>query len=443
MAVNVSVTEYPLTDIEIKKIKFDPANPNVMTDQELEQMRESMKEFGFLEPVIVDQNYVIADGEHRVKIYKEFGRKTIQAYQVTCKNDAQRRFIRQIKNKLHGEHDLEKDVKELELLMQANPFGLEKLLNFDNDDLTKMQELLSKQNNLFDEVDHDSLVSKYGAPPFSVLDARQQYWMERKDYWHSFGIKSEKGRDNDLVFGYQDYDSQEYLKQKSKHGSSIFDPVLAEIIYKWFSQKGDHVLDPFAGGSVRGIIAAALGRQYYGVDLSKRQVEENEKQLKDTTIPKSRMRFEPVWLHGNSLNISKFFKTKFNLLASCPPYFNLEQYTDDPQDLSNLAWPQFLAQYYSIIKKSCELLKDNSFAVFVVGDVRDKQGFYRNLVWHTVQAFEKAGLGLYNQLILLTPLGTAPMRAPPIFIKKRKVVLVHQYVLVFYKGNVNKILPYR
>ena len=39
-------------------------------------------------------------------------------------------------------------------------------------------------------------------------------------------------------------------------GTLIFDPVLCEIAYRWFCPKGGVVLDPFAGGSVRGIIAS-------------------------------------------------------------------------------------------------------------------------------------------------------------------------------------------
>ncbi|MGB3315839.1 MAG: DNA methyltransferase, partial [Albidovulum sp.] len=41
-------------------------------------------------------------------------------------------------------------------------------------------------------------------------------------------------------------------------GTSIFDPVLCEIAYRWFCPQGGTVLDPFAGGSVRGIVASQL-----------------------------------------------------------------------------------------------------------------------------------------------------------------------------------------
>ena len=37
-----------------------------------------------------------------------------------------------------------------------------------------------------------------------------------------------------------------------ENGTSIFDPVVCELAYTWFAPVGGVVLDPFAGGSVRG-----------------------------------------------------------------------------------------------------------------------------------------------------------------------------------------------
>ena len=39
---------------------------------------------------------------------------------------------------------------------------------------------------------------------------------------------------------------------------SVFDPVLCELMYYWFSFDKAKILDPFAGGSVRGIIASKI-----------------------------------------------------------------------------------------------------------------------------------------------------------------------------------------
>ena len=88
---------------------------------------------------------------------------------------------------------------------------------------------------------------------------------------------------------------------------------------------------------------------------------------------------------------------------------------------------------------SLRKLKNDRFAAFVVGDIRDPDGFYRDFISDTIRAFEKHGAKLYNQLILLEQLGTVPLRARRQFMGLRKVVKVHQNVLVFYKGDTKKI----
>ena len=81
-------------------------------------------------------------------------------------------------------------------------------------------------------------------------------------------------------------------------GTSIFDPVLAELAYRWFSPPGGHVLDPFAGGSVRGIVASVLGRQYTGIDLRAEQIAANEPQAARICAGG----IMPRWIVGDSRN---------------------------------------------------------------------------------------------------------------------------------------------
>lgn len=44
-----------------------------------------------------------------------------------------------------------------------------------------------------------TLAQRFIVPPFSVLDARQGYWQERKRAWLALGIRSELGRGEDLA----------------------------------------------------------------------------------------------------------------------------------------------------------------------------------------------------------------------------------------------------
>ena len=110
------IKEHELKQVPVNKIKVDGENPNIVTPEQLEAMRYSMEKFGYLAPIIVDQDFIVADGEHRLQIYKEFGKTTIPCYIVEC-NPAERKLIRQTMNKLHGVHDSLMDAQELKRII--------------------------------------------------------------------------------------------------------------------------------------------------------------------------------------------------------------------------------------------------------------------------------------------------------------------------------------
>lgn len=552
-----------------------------------------------------------------------------------------------------------------------------------------------------------SLARRFLFPPFSVLDSRTGAWQERKAAWLDLGIRSEIGREGNLL------KTSRMLKRKLKQrdgtfwtGTSVFDPVICELAYRWFSPEGAAVLDPFAGGSVRGIVAARLGRKYHGVDLRGEQVAANREQwgelekrglavcasptvesqleAKDLTpvelhaghlvkrddlfsvagvcggkvrtcwhlaegaeglvtagsrsspqanivahvakalgipsrihtpegelspellaaqaagaevvqhqagrnsvivsrarkdaeesawreIPfgmecqeaveataaqvanlpwgkfrrlvvpvgsgmslagilhglaragqselpvlgvrvgadpekrldryapegwrsqvelvKSGHKYDelveaslgtlqldpvyeakalehlaegdlfwivgirqtreeqllehqapaPRWEEGDGLEARELYQGEaFDFLFSCPPYGDLEVYSDDPRDLSNMSWQAFLAAYREIIKRAVAMLKEDRFACFVVGEIRDRDGAYRRLVGETVEAFEAAGARYYNELVHVMPVGGRRFMAGNHFQAARKISRMHQSVLVFCKGDAKK-----
>lgn len=214
-------------------------------------------------------------------------------------------------------------------------------------------------------------------------------------------------------------------------GTSIFDPVLCELAYRWFSPAGGVVLDPFAGGSVRGIVAATLGREYIGCELRPEQVAAN----RDQAARICTAGVMPVWIVGDSAATIPALDAAADFVFSCPPYGDLEVYSDGADDLSNMDHAGFVAVYRVIIAAAIAKLKPDRFACFVVGDFRCKKGFYRNFVSDTIAAFEDAGARLYNEAILVTAAGSLPIRAGKQFEASRKLGKTHQNVLVFCKGD--------
>ena len=214
--------------------------------------------------------------------------------------------------------------------------------------------------------------------------------------------------------------------------------MLCDLIYSWFAASGGQVIDPFAGGSVRGIVAGRSGLKYWGSELRPDQAESNLQQVE--LIKKKHpgtLIGIPEWIVGDSLE-ELDGAPDADFIFSCPPYGDLEKYGDDPRNLSNTNTTDFLVAYRAIVSKAVAKLRDDSFACFVVGDYRDKEGYLSNFVWETIHAFKLAGARLYNHAILRTQIGSAAIRAGGTFSAYRKLIAVHQNVLIFCKSDAKK-----
>jgi Conserved hypothetical protein 95 len=213
--------------------------------------------------------------------------------------------------------------------------------------------------------------------------------------------------------------------------------VLCEVAYRWFCPPGGAVLDPFAGGSVRGIVASRLGLRYTGIDLSERQIRANRAQATKICARDN----QPRWIVGDSRELGKLLRAeeRFDLVFTCPPYGDLEVYSDDPRDLSTFEYPDFIVALGGILEASARRLRPHRFMVLVVGDFRDPGGLYRAFPADTIKACGAAGLPLYNEAVLVTAVGSLPIRIGAQFGKYRKLGKTHQNVLTFFNGEPERL----
>ncbi|CAB4131113.1 AdoMet_MTases domain containing protein [uncultured Caudovirales phage] len=420
----------------IADIKANPKNPRVIKGDKFAKLVKSITDFPEMlekRPLVcftdTDDKVVVLGGNMRLKAAKECGLKQLPIILADDWTEEQKSQFLIKDNVSFGEWNYE-DLQADWDVEQLGDWGLD-LPSFGSEDITEEKSESKEQNK--------KLSDRFIIPPFSVLDTKQGAWQQRKNYWLSLGIKSEIGRENNSLglANVKNYDYEYRANYDISKGTSIFDPVLCELAYQWFNVPNGKILDPFAGGSVRGIVAAKLGFNYLGNDLRSEQIEANrinaKEVLRDAEI-------YPVWTCGDSLQIDTIAKDyKADLIFSCPPYSDLEVYSDIKEDISNMPYKEFIEVYKQIIKKSCDLLKEDRFAVFIVGDVRDKKGFYQNFVSDTIISFWNCGVILYNEMILVNQLGNLPMRAAKYFNGGRKVGKQHQNVLVFYKGNPKNI----
>jgi hypothetical protein len=734
-----------------------PDHPRNPRDHDEAQLRSSVLRFGFTDPPMLDgRTGLLAEGHGRKKVtvaLRAAGRpddlpagrpwppegilvRTDGAWLVPVvhgwrsADDTEAEAYLLAGNQGGGWHD--DDLAGLLADLAATDAGLDGT-GFDDGYLIDLASGDTRDDDT--PAPNPPLADRFVVPPFSVLDARSGRWADRKARWMTLGIRSELGRDGGATLPSLSGRIPDYYAQKRRAeaavgreltnpefeashlvmpdgsslgvgGTSVFDPVLAELAYRWFCPPAGLVLDPFAGGSVRGVIAAALGRRYVGIELRAEQIDANREQWAtigprlavagpppdftpavtpverrgpvwvkrddawcrggafgaksramfalvdghagivtagartspqieraaltaaalgigcrvhvpagaDTPeiatclgagaeivrhragrLPVLRARFrddaaarpdwlavpfgmglaeyvddvaaqvadlpdgvrrivvptgsgatlagvlrglaragfelpvvgvtvghdpaeylnafapddwrdrvtlvasplpfdapapgpmldglpldsryeakclpflepddllwcvgiraseagpglagrpapEPRWIVGDSRRVLDSGAELppgdgYDLLFSCPPYADLEQYSDDPADLANMPYRDFLAAYREIVRRAVARLAPDRFAVWVVGEVRDRAGAYRGLVPDTVRAFRDAGCAYHGEAILITPVGSVPIRAPRAFVASRSLGKIHQQVLVFVKGDAKR-----
>lgn len=443
--------------------KYNPRKNLQPGDAEYEKLKRSIEHFGYVDPIIVNKkNNIVIGGHQRLKVLVDLGFKDVDVVYVDL-NDTDEKALNIALNKVSGDWDADKLEDLLREIQLDTDFDVE-LTGFDLSEIETLYGNVDDVNDVEKEINSElseerkkhagGLLEKCGGfAPFSVLDASTKKWQDRKNEWITkLGIHSEVGRNATVINngGLEKFN----IKDKFMNYTSIFDPVLCEIMYKWFCIHGGIILDPFSGGSVRGIVASELGYKYTGIELRKDQVEANIQNYKELcsnaeylTVD-NKCEYEvsdPVWICDDSNNIDKHVSNEFaDMIFTCTPYANLEVYSDDDRDIRNKKYEEFIKLYSNILQKAATKLKNNRFFVLVIGEVRDKKSsYYYNFVGDTINIMiNKCKLNYYNEMILKTPNGALRLTCGRAFNKYRKIGKCHQNILVFYKGDNFKEINY-
>ena len=145
--------------MSVNKLKVDGLNPNKMTESEIESLKRNFERFGFLVPIITNKDYVIADGEHRMKAAIEIGMSKVSVIALPVK-EVDRKILRQVMNKLRGKHDPKLDADEYRFILQET--SMEELTDLmSKPEQEILNSLEEKDDSLISEVDktHERLMT--------------------------------------------------------------------------------------------------------------------------------------------------------------------------------------------------------------------------------------------------------------------------------------------
>lgn len=480
--------------VNLSQIQVNGANPRIIKDDKFEKLICSilvLPKMLELRPIVVDNTFVALGGNMRYRALtaisdmdeeelksrlseaRDFQKKTaaeqdnLIEYWLRWKDkptaqiikatdlseDEQREFI--IKDNVgYGEWDMDALANEWDA-EELDDWGIDVWQNKEWGNGESSGATNSKPANA-------SLNDRFIVPPFSILDTRKGYWQERKKKWRELIGDNGESRNDTLITSpeikYKDLyqrtrqhreelgiSFKEYLDKYvpddvKEHeaskvlsaGVSLLDPVMAEIVCRWFGQDKCKTFDCFAGDSVFGYVSAHLGNEFIGIELRPEQAQLNNERVEGMTAR---------YINDDGQNVAQHIAPESqDLLFSCPPYFDLEKYSDLENDASNQdSYEDFIKILENAFKAAVGCLKDNRFAVIVVGDVRDKStGFYYDFCGDIKRIFKEAGMPLYNEIILVETGASTALRAGR-YMESRKVAKMHQNILVFYKGKTKEI----
>ena len=171
-------------------------------DAVVDKMCAAIREFGFRIPIVAKSDGSVVDGHLRLKAARKLGLETVPVALADDLTDAQIKAFRLLANKSANWAEWDDELLALELgELQAEGFDLE-LTGFDGDEIA---ELLAEDTD--DDGDGESsgggagsLADKFGIPPFTVLNAREGWWQDRKRTWLALGIQSEVGRGGGITW---------------------------------------------------------------------------------------------------------------------------------------------------------------------------------------------------------------------------------------------------
>lgn len=211
------------TDLRIEVVALEDLraygrNARTHSSEQVAQIAASMREWGWTNPILADMaddglivaghgrrmaaKSLYAKGETiRLPDGRELPPGTVLVIDCAGWSEDQRRAYVIADNKLAENAGWDEALLRIELgEISTEGFDLD-LIGFDPKALEGLMpgEDQPAGDNDDDEPSKGSLADRFGIAPFSVLNAREGWWQDRKRAWLSLGIKSEVGRGDNLL----------------------------------------------------------------------------------------------------------------------------------------------------------------------------------------------------------------------------------------------------
>jgi len=191
----------PIT--HLKDLHADPRNARLHDKRNIGMIEQSLEQYGAARSIVIDETGQIIAGHGVLEGAANVGIEKVISVEATGNE-----IVAVVRRGLTPKQKAELAIADNRAsdLSEMDPAMLKSLSDEGLADLDKFffpEELTALFANALTEGDaehitpeeaHKTLAERFIVPPFSVLDARQGYWKDRKRAWLALGIQSELGR---------------------------------------------------------------------------------------------------------------------------------------------------------------------------------------------------------------------------------------------------------
>lgn len=246
-------------------------------------------------------------------------------------------------------------------------------------------------------------------------------------------------------------------KLKIQHPATFAESDIEELI-KFFTKKGEHILDPFAGVSSALIAALNLQRKATGIELIKKWINISKRRIKnmcgDIKINEDISKIKENKLNlicGDSREeLKKINEPVFDFIVTSPPYWKIltkisdrktererisrgldTKYSEDTKDLGNIeSYKDFLEELTKIFLLCKNALQPRKYMCVIASDFKHGSKFY---MYHAdlSRKLEDIGFKLAGDTILVqNSKNLYPYGMPYAYVPN----VIHQNILIFRKS---------
>lgn len=236
----------------------------------------------------------------------------------------------------------------------------------------------------------------------------------------------------------KDLKEEREISPNTQDHPATFSPTMIEEFIKFFTKKGEKVLDPFCGIGSTLVACKRTGRIGYGIELNKKYYELAVKRTPE---------FKKNIYNENAKNIKKLKLPKMAFSISSPPYWDVlnrstkdfktkrtkngldVNYSTNKEDLGNIDnYELFLEKLAEIYFDVFDLLKDGGYLTVIVKNIK-KEGKMYPLAWDIARILSKKYVLKDEKLWIQDKVGLAPYGYPAAWASN----ILHHYCLIFQK----------